>query len=432
MATKKTTTRSKSTKAAAKPAAKPAARTRKAAAAAVPADAAEVAVRGTDSPVLKESHAPVVKDSPVPAEAVKAEAPAVAEPAQAPAVAEEKPARARKSKAAEAAPRAAEKPAEAPKADEKPAEAPAPAAEAKPAARPAVLKPRADGGMLREITPRPQQAGNPYKPMLATVVETIQETGNIKTLRVVLDDPEQMTAFTYEPGQVGQLSVFGAGESTFVINTPPSQKEYLQFSVMQAGEVTSAIHRLNPGDKVGVRAPLGNFFPYNDWKGKNIFFVGGGIGMAPIRTIMLHVLEHKADYGKVSLLYGARSPRDMAFSYELDGWLANPDLDCTLCIDNPYEGWPHKVGLIPNVLTELNPSPDNCVAVLCGPPIMIKFTLQALEKLGFQPENIVTTLEKRMKCGIGICGRCNIGSHYVCVDGPVFTMAQLKELPPEL
>ena len=358
------------------------------------------------------------------------EAPAVAEPAQAPAVAEEKPARTRKSKAAA---KPAEAPAEeAPKAEEKPAEAPAPAAEAKPAAKPAVLKPRADGGMLREITPRPQQAGNPYKPMLATVVETIQETGNIKTLRVVLDDPEQMANFTYEPGQVGQLSVFGAGESTFVINTPPSQKEYLQFSVMQAGEVTSAIHRLSPGDKVGVRAPLGNFFPYNDWKGKNIFFVGGGIGMAPIRTIMLHVLEHKADYGKVSLLYGARSPRDMAFSYELEGWLANPDLDCTLCIDNPYEGWPHKVGLIPNVLTELNPSPDNCVAVLCGPPIMIKFTLQALEKLGFQPENIVTTLEKRMKCGIGICGRCNIGSHYVCVDGPVFTMAQLKELPPEL
>lgn len=430
MATKKTTTRSKSTKAAAKPAAKPAAKTKKAAAAAAPAEAAEVAVRGTDSPVLKESHAPVVKESPVPAEAVKAEAPAVAEPAQAPAVAEEKPARTRKSKAAA---KPVEAPAEeTPKAEEKPAEAPAPAAEAKPAAKPAVLKPRADGGMLREITPRPQQAGNPYKPMLATVVETIQETGNIKTLRVVLDDPEQMANFTYEPGQVGQLSVFGAGESTFVINTPPSQKEYLQFSVMQAGEVTSAIHRLSPGDKVGVRAPLGNFFPYNDWKGKNIFFVGGGIGMAPIRTIMLHVLEHKADYGKVSLLYGARSPRDMAFSYELDGWLANPDLDCTLCIDNPYEGWPHKVGLIPNVLTELNPSPDNCVAVLCGPPIMIKFTLQALEKLGFQPENIVTTLEKRMKCGIGICGRCNIGSHYVCVDGPVFTMAQLKELPPEL
>lgn len=286
--------------------------------------------------------------------------------------------------------------------------------------------------MLRELAPRPLMPGNPYKPMAATVREVIQETGNIKTLRVVLDEPEAMQNFHYEPGQVGQLSVFGAGESTFVINSPPSQREYLQFSVMQAGEVTSAIHRLSVGDRVGVRAPLGNFFPYTDWKGKNIFFVGGGIGMAPIRTIMLHLLEHRADYGRISLLYGAKSPKDMAYSYETEDWLKREDLDCTLCIDNPYEGWPHRVGLIPNVLKELNPSPDNCVAVLCGPPIMIKFTVQALEGLNFAPENIVTTLEKRMKCGIGICGRCNIGSHYVCIDGPVFTWKQLQELPPEM
>lgn len=288
------------------------------------------------------------------------------------------------------------------------------------------------GKMLRELAPRPLMPGNPYKPMAATVREVIQETGNIKTLRVVLDEPEAMQNFHYEPGQVGQLSVFGAGESTFVINSPPSQREYLQFSVMQAGEVTSAIHRLSVGDRVGVRAPLGNFFPYSDWKGKNIFFVGGGIGMAPIRTIMLHLLEHRADYGRISLLYGAKSPGDMAYSYETEDWLKREDLDCTLCIDNPYEGWPHRVGLIPNVLKELNPSPDNCVAVLCGPPIMIRFTVQALEGLNFAPENIVTTLEKRMKCGIGICGRCNIGSHYVCIDGPVFTWKQLQDLPPEM
>ena len=187
------------------------------------------------------------------------------------------------------------------------------------------------GKMLRELAPRPLMPGNPYKPMAATVREVIQETGNIKTLRVVLDEPEAMQNFHYEPGQVGQLSVFGAGESTFVINSPPSQREYLQFSVMQAGEVTSAIHRLSVGDRVGVRAPLGNFFPYTDWKGKNIFFVGGGIGMAPIRTIMLHLLEHRADYGRISLLYGAKSPRDMAYSYETEDWLKREDLDCTLC-----------------------------------------------------------------------------------------------------
>lgn len=284
----------------------------------------------------------------------------------------------------------------------------------------------------KKTTERPLMAGNPYMPMPATVKEVISETSNITTLRVVLDDEKAMQSFHYEPGQVGQLSVFGAGESTFVINSPPSCKEYLQFSVMNAGEVTSAIHKLSKGDKVGVRAPLGNFFPYNDWKGKDIFFVGGGIGMAPIRTIMLHLLENKKDYGKISLLYGARTPNDMAYSYELDNWLKSKDLDCTLCIDAPYEGWKHKVGLIPNVLLEIAPKPDNCVAVLCGPPIMIKFTVQALEKLSFPAENIVTTLEKRMKCGIGICGRCNIGAHYVCVDGPVFTWKELQNLPPEL
>lgn len=324
----------------------------------------------------------------------------------------------------------------APAAEAKAAEVQTKAAEPAPAAQASAPKSQpkapAKGGMLREVTARPQPAGNPYLPMTATVAEVIQETGNIRTLRVVLDDAEAMKNFTYEPGQVGQLSVFGSGESTFVINSPPSQKNYLQFSVMQAGEVTAAIHRLSPGDKVGVRAPLGNYFPYNDWKGKDVFFVGGGIGMAPIRTIMMHVLENRKDYGKVSLLYGARTPRDMAFSYETEDWLRRDDLDCTLCIDAPFEGWEHKVGLIPNVLTELNPDPKNCVAVLCGPPIMIKFTVQALEKLNFAPENIVTTLEKRMKCGVGICGRCNIGGRYVCVDGPVFTWKELQELPPEM
>lgn len=288
--------------------------------------------------------------------------------------------------------------------------------------------PRLPGG----YEPRPLFAGNPYLPMLATVAEVIDETHNIRTLRLVLKDSQQMADFRFEPGQVGQISVFGVGESTFVIDSPPSEKHFLQFSIMKAGEVTEAIHRLAPGDTVGLRAPLGNYFPYNDWKGRNIFFIGGGIGMAPIRTIMLYLLEHKADYGKISLLYGARSPKDMAFSYELDAWMHNPDLDCHLCIDNPHEQWHHKVGLIPKVLEEINPAPENTVAVLCGPPIMIRFTLQTLAKLGFEPQNIVTTLEKRMKCGIGICGRCNIGDRYVCVDGPVFTMKELDSLPPDL
>lgn len=273
---------------------------------------------------------------------------------------------------------------------------------------------------------------NPYLPMPATVLEVITETHNIKTFRVVLQDEQAMRDFRFEPGQVGQLSMFGVGESTFVINSPPTRKDYLQFSVMLSGENTKALHTLRAGDSIGVRAPLGNSFPYEDMKGKDILFIGGGIGMAPLRTLLLFMLDNRKDYGRISLLYGARSPRDMAFSYELPEWTGRDDLDCVLTIDREAEGWPHKVGLIPNVLKEMAPSPDNCVAITCGPPIMIKFTLQALESLGFTPDQIVTTLEKRMKCGVGICGRCNIGGKYVCVDGPVFTLSQLKELPNEL
>lgn len=273
---------------------------------------------------------------------------------------------------------------------------------------------------------------NPYVPYVCTVVETIQESPTIKTIRVRFNDEKAYESFKYEPGQVGQLSVFGYGESTFVINSPPSCRDYLQFSVMRTGEVTSAIHNLKKGDQVGVRAPLGNFWPWEAWKGKNVFFVGGGIGMAPVRTVMLHLMERHKDYGKISLLYGARSGADMAYKEDVAKWLESPILDTTLTVDVPDENWKHKAGLIPNVLKEINPSPENTIAALCGPPIMIKFTLAAFKELGFQDEQIYTTLERRMKCGIGICGRCNLGDKYVCLDGPVFTQAQLNNLPPEL
>ncbi|WP_243438709.1 FAD/NAD(P)-binding protein [Fundidesulfovibrio soli] len=273
---------------------------------------------------------------------------------------------------------------------------------------------------------------NPYLPEIATVLEVIQETPNIKTFRVVLNNKDRMAKFKYEPGQVGQLSVFGVGEATFVINSPPTRMEYLQFSVMLTGEVTSMLHTLSPGDQVGVRAPLGNWFPYESMKGKNVVFIGGGIGMAPLRTLLLFMLDNRKDYKNISLLYGARSPEDMAFKYDLPDWSSRKDMTTVLTIDREAPGWEHKVGLIPNVLLEMNPSPKKTVAITCGPPIMIKFTLQALKKLGFEDDQIVTTLEKRMKCGVGICGRCNIGTKYVCMDGPVFTYAQLKELPNEL
>jgi NAD(P)H-flavin reductase len=272
---------------------------------------------------------------------------------------------------------------------------------------------------------------NPYLPELVKITKVIDETPNIKSFQVVFKDPERMKSFNFQPGQVGQLSIFGVGESTFVINSPPTRMDYLQFSVMKAGEVTAAIHNLFEGDEIGLRAPLGNCFPYEEMKGKNILFIGGGIGLAPLRTLILFMLDNRADYRDVTIIYGSRTPPDLCYKDELKEWEERTDVNLILTVDNEYPGWDKRTGFVPTVLNEVAPSPENTVAITCGPPIMIKFVLQNLDKLGFKDEDVITTLEKRMKCGIGLCGRCNIGPKYVCKDGPVFSLAQLKALPPD-
>ena len=272
---------------------------------------------------------------------------------------------------------------------------------------------------------------DPYRPELATVREVIKETANIRTLRVRLDDEGKMQNFSFRPGQVGQLSVFGVGESTFVINSPPTRMDYLQFSVMRVGEVTQRIHQLGVGDQVGLRAPLGNGFGYEEMKGKDILFIGGGIGMAPLRTLLLYMIDNREDYGDITVIYGARSPKDLCYGYEFEEWRAG-GVNLVLTVDSESPGWKERVGFVPTVLAEESPGPHNRVAVVCGPPIMIKFVLFGLKELGFEDHQIITTLEKRMKCGVGICGRCNIGSKYVCVDGPVFSFEQLKGMVAEL
>jgi len=270
---------------------------------------------------------------------------------------------------------------------------------------------------------------NPYVPELVTITNIIEETPNIKSFQVVFNDPERMKAFKFEPGQVGQLSVFGVGESTFVINSPPTRMEYLQFSVMKAGEVTAALHELFPGDQMGLRAPLGNWFPYDMMKGKKILFIGGGIGLAPLRTLILYMLDNRGDYKDITIIYGSRTPPDLCYKEDLKEWEERSDVNLILTVDAEYPGWDKRIGFVPTVLNEVAPSPEDTIAITCGPPIMIKFVLQNLAKLNFKEEDIITTLEARMKCGIGICGRCNLGSKYICKDGPVFSLAQLRDFP---
>lgn len=277
----------------------------------------------------------------------------------------------------------------------------------------------------------PAPFANPYMPELATIQEIIQETPTIRTFRVVLNDRDRMDDFSFLPGQVGQLSVFGTGEATFVINSPPTRKAYLQFSVMRVGEVTGLLHRLSVGDQIGVRAPLGNSFPVEEMKGHDILFVAGGIGMAPLRTLLLYMLDNRQDYGEIMVIYGARSPKDLSYQYEFEEWRKG-GVNLVLTIDRESPGWEDRVGFVPTVLAEEAPSPFNRIAVTCGPPIMIKFVLRGLKEIEYEDHQIITTLEKRMKCGIGICGRCNIGTQYVCVDGPVFSYEALGKMMPEL
>lgn len=275
---------------------------------------------------------------------------------------------------------------------------------------------------------------SPLVPYPATIVNINDETRDVKTFQFVIDDPAIRKNFNHKPGQVAQLSVFGEGEATISITSSPTKRECLEFSVKKVGKLTGALHQMEVGARVGIRGPFGNHFPYEEMKGKDLFFIGGGIGLAPLRSLIDFVLTEKnrSDYGRVEILYGARSMDDLCFKRGLfQRWPQYPNTVVYTTIDQAEAAWEGHVGFVPSFLEEVGPTPENKIAVTCGPPVMIKFVLAALEKLGFKDEQIITTLEMKMKCGIGKCGRCNIGSKFVCLDGPVFNLAQLKQLPPE-
>jgi sulfhydrogenase subunit gamma (sulfur reductase) len=280
-----------------------------------------------------------------------------------------------------------------------------------------------------DISKRPQffAQDNVYVPHVMVIEKIIEETPNVRTFHFNFKDKELAKKFRFESGQFGQYSVFGLGEATFCISSSPTRPDHLEFAVQRVGRVTNALHRLGVGAEIGFRGPYGNSFPLDELKGKNLVFVGGGIGLAPLRSLIWNVIDNRDKYKKIDIIYGARTPADLCFRYDLEAWDKDKTINMVTTIDREAEGWTGKVGLVPNVLTEAAPSAKDAVAIVCGPPIMIRFTFPALEKLGFKPAQMITTLEKRMKCGIGKCGRCNIGNIYVCRDGPVFSYEQIKD-----
>ncbi len=274
---------------------------------------------------------------------------------------------------------------------------------------------------------------NIYLPHLMRIAEVRDEAPGVKTFRLEFLDATAERAFSFRTGQFGLYSAFGEGESTFCIASSPTRKGYIECTFREAGRVTAALADKNVGDIVGFRGPYGNVFPIEEWKGRNLVFIAGGIALPPLRSVIWNCLDLRDWFGDITVVYGARSVADLVYKHELKEWSERQDMTLVCTVDPGGEtpDWTGKVGFVPPIVAELAPSPANTVAIVCGPPIMIKLTLPVLEKLGFPPTAVYTTLENRMKCGLGKCGRCNTGRSFVCKDGPVYTLAELQTLPAE-
>ena len=267
-------------------------------------------------------------------------------------------------------------------------------------------------------------------PKVVVVTDIRKDTPDVKTFRILT--PEGKKPFDHMPGQCAMISMPGVGEALFSITSSPTNTEFMEFSIKKCGCVTDWLHAIEPGQQVTVRGPYGNGFPVEtELKGKDLLFIAGGIGLAPLRSVINYCRHYRENYGTIDIVYGSRSKDDLVDYQEItDEWCREDGINVYLTIDREQEGWDGHVGFVPNYVKELNPDVSKTV-LMCGPPIMIKFTLAGLKELGFSDTQVYTTMELRMKCGVGKCGRCNIGNKYVCKDGPVFRFDKLGELPDE-
>ena len=267
-------------------------------------------------------------------------------------------------------------------------------------------------------------------PKVGIVTNIRTDTPDVKTFRV--EAPEGGVLFKHMPGQCAFLSMPGVGEALFSITSSPTQTNYMEFSIKRCGCVTEWLHAMEVGQQITVRGPYGNGFPVEtDLKGKDLLFIAGGIGLAPLRSVINYCRDNRENYGTIDIIYGSRSKEDLVDYEEIvNEWMKEDGINVHLTIDREQDNWDGHVGFVPNYVKEVNPDLSKTV-LMCGPPIMIKFTLAALKELGFKETQVYTTMELKMKCAVGKCGRCNIGSKYVCKDGPVFRFDQLDALPDE-
>ena len=278
---------------------------------------------------------------------------------------------------------------------------------------------------------------NPYLPYPVRIdqVTTETEDRNLKTFKLVFLNPEDEKKFAYKAGQFAELSLAGKGEIPIGIASSPTEEGYLLFTVNKVGLVSSALHNMKVGDIMGVRGPLGNWYPWETVEGKSLLIIGGGFAFTTLRSSIIYMLnsDNRPKFKDIHVVYGARTPGMLLYRDELAEWEKRSDIHMHITVDGTDDPeWKYHTGFVPTITEQKAPAADgNTYAIVCGPPIMIKFTQPVLENLGYSDEHIIMSLENRMKCGIGLCGRCNIGKDFVCKDGPVFTLEQLNRMPKE-
>lgn len=274
---------------------------------------------------------------------------------------------------------------------------------------------------------------NIYQPKVMIVKEVITEAAEVKSFQLKFQETKDRKNFSFKPGQFGEFSIFGEGELILSLTSFANQDFPIECCIKKTDKVSQAFHKLNIGDRIGFRGPYGNGFPLEKLNGRNLIFIAEGMGLAPLRSFIWACLDRREYFGQFTILYGAESVADFIYYREIKEWEKRGDVKLIKTVD-PGEaepGWDGQIGLVPMIMREIGLSPINAVAITSGSSVMIKYVIHSLDALGFSPDRILTSLEMKMKCGMGKCGHCQNGKYFVCQHGPVFNFTQLKEFPHE-
>ena len=269
-----------------------------------------------------------------------------------------------------------------------------------------------------------------YKPYLARIIKVLPQIQDHLLFQLKFEDPKMASNFTHRPGQFVELSVIGSGEAPVSISSSPTRPGIIELCVRKTGRVTNALFRLPLNALVGVRGPYGNGFPIEKLEDNNLLVIAGGLGMAPLRSLLWYALDNRTKFKDIILMLGAKTPDEMLFKYELLKLIDKPDMKCLLTVDKDEEGiWKAHFGVVTKLFDYVELDPATTYAALCGPPVMYKFVIKELLKRNFSKDRILMSLERKMKCGVGKCGHCSIGYKYTCIDGPIFTYWDAINLP---